>query len=169
MADEVGSSHPPTFCHSSAKKLLMKNQSINLFSRTGIIILSSIVAPILVIMVMGLYFPKTWDAWVWSLGLARVDNSSKTSVPTPVSKEIEPPTGEACERSYVSVKLDTFSQCLVEGLSYVQVANTLGYAGTLVASSGSAETWQWNDGGGKYLSITFVNGKLISKSQIGLN
>jgi hypothetical protein len=55
----------------------MKNQSINLFSRTGITILASIVAPITVLMVMALYFPKTWDAAILKLGLARGDTTTQ--------------------------------------------------------------------------------------------
>lgn len=84
------------------------------------------------------------------------------------TKAIEVSTDEACHRKYVSVKMDTFEKCLTEGLTYVQVANTLGYAGTLLAQSSNAETWQWNSGEGKYLTVTFVNGQLVSKSQINL-
>ncbi|MEG4242625.1 MAG: type IV pilin-like G/H family protein [Microcoleus sp.] len=81
---------------------------------------------------------------------------------------VEVPTHPSCSRKYVSVKLDTFENCLVDGMTYSQVANVLGYAGKLQSQSGSIEMWQWNDGEGKYLSAIFSDGKLMSKSQIGL-
>lgn len=81
---------------------------------------------------------------------------------------VEVPTHPSCSRKYVSVKLDTFENCLVDGMTYSQVANVLGYAGKLQSQSGSIEMWQWNNGEGKYLSAMFSEGKLISKSQIGL-
>ena len=81
---------------------------------------------------------------------------------------IEVSTDEACQKPYVSVKMDTFENCLTEGLTYVQVANTLGYAGTLMTQSGNTEAWQWNDGEGKYLTVLFIDRRLASKSQINL-
>ena len=81
---------------------------------------------------------------------------------------VEVPTHPSCSRKYVSVKLDTFENCLVDGMTYSQVAKVLGYAGKLQSQSGSIEMWQWNDGEGKYLSAMFSDGKLMSKSQIGL-
>jgi hypothetical protein len=81
---------------------------------------------------------------------------------------VDMPNHPSCSREYVSVKLDTFENCLIEGLTYVQVANVLGYRGELQAKSGDTEIWQWNDGSGKYLSATFFDGKLVSRSQIGL-
>ena len=78
------------------------------------------------------------------------------------------PDNASCHRRYVSVKLDTFNDCLVEGMTYVQVANTLGYRGELQSQSGSIKLYQWNDGSGKYLSASFEDGRLSSKSQIGL-
>jgi hypothetical protein len=85
-----------------------------------------------------------------------------------VTVTVDVPKAPACSRAYVSVKLDTFEQCLPDGLTYVQVANVLGYRGTLQTKSGGTEIWQWNDGEGKYLSVIFDNGKLKSKSQLGL-
>ena len=36
------------------------------------------------------------------------------------------------------------------------------------AQSGTTEVWQWNDGSGRYATLTFTDGYLVSKSQIGL-
>jgi hypothetical protein len=96
-----------------------------------------------------------------SSNIGKVDENGITAA-------IDVPKNPVCSRKYVSVKLDTFETCLIDGLTYVQVANVLGYRGTLQAKSGNREIWQWNDGSGKYLTATFSGGKLISKSQIGL-
>ncbi len=85
-----------------------------------------------------------------------------------VTVTVDLPKAPACSRTHVSVKMDTFEQCLPDGLTYVQAANVLGYRGTLQTKTGSTEIWQWNDGEGKYLSIIFDSGKLRSKSQAGL-
>lgn len=80
---------------------------------------------------------------------------------------VDKPDHPACSRNYVSVQLDTFQHCLVEGLTYVQVANILGYQGTLGAEAGGSEVWQWNGREG-VLTATFSGGRLVSKSQAGL-
>lgn len=85
-----------------------------------------------------------------------------------VTVTVDVPKAPACSRTYVSVKMDTFEQCLPDGLTYVQAANVPGYRGTLQTKSETTEIWQWNSGEGKYLSIVFDDGKLKSKSQIGL-
>ncbi len=85
-----------------------------------------------------------------------------------VTVSVDVPDKESCKRTHVSVKNDTFQECLLDGLSYVQVANTLGYKGKLSTKSGNTEIWQWNGGTGQYLTATFVDGKMISKSQAGL-
>jgi hypothetical protein len=84
-----------------------------------------------------------------------------------VTVTVDVPKAPACSRTYVSVKMDTFEQCLPDGLTYVQVANVLGYRGTLQTKSGNTEIWQWNGREGS-LSIVFDNGKLKSKAQAGL-
>jgi hypothetical protein len=78
------------------------------------------------------------------------------------------PSDPACNRPHVSIKLDTFQSCLVEGMSYIQVANILGSAGTLQAQSGSAQVWEWGDGNGGFLFVSFRDQLMISKSQTGL-
>jgi hypothetical protein len=94
------------------------------------------------------------------------------NIPSPSSLPVaalpEVPNNPACSRKYVSVKLDTFQYCLVDGMHYIQVANILGYAGTLQAQSGSTEIWQWNNGNGGFLTGNFSNQKLVTKSQVGL-
>lgn len=87
---------------------------------------------------------------------------------TGVKITVDVPKDPACSRTHTSVKMDTFEKCLLEGLTHVQVANALGYRGELQTKSGNIEIHQWNDGVGKYLSVTFANGKLMSKAQTGL-
>ena len=72
-----------------------------------------------------------------------------------------------CSRKFVSVKLDTFQSCIIDGLTYVQVANTLGYAGQLQAESGNSAIYKWNGSDGVVMA-SFVDGRLVSKSQSGL-
>jgi hypothetical protein len=93
--------------------------------------------------------------------IGRVDEFGVTVI-------MDKPNHPACSRKFVSVKLDTFENCLVPGLTYVQVANILGYKGTLGAESGSSQVWDWNDGSG-VLMAKFENGRLVSKSQSGLS
>lgn len=94
--------------------------------------------------------------------------TTTTLSPSPASVLPEVPNHPACNRKYVSVKLDTFQNCLVDGMHYIQVANILGYAGTLQAQSGETEIWQWNNGDGGFLSASFSNKKMVSKSQVSL-
>ncbi len=115
----------------------------------------------------------TIDETVWSSDVktaAPVDSPSDIGKvdQTGVKITVDVPKDPVCSRTRVSIKIDTFEKCLIEGLTYVQVANVLGYRGELQTKSGNAEIYQWNDGLGKYLSATFVNGKLMSKAQIGL-
>jgi hypothetical protein len=85
-----------------------------------------------------------------------------------VTVTTDKPSHPACNRKFVSVKLDTFESCLVPGLTYVQVANILGYKGTLSAQASTVEIWQWNDGQDRLLTAKFEGGRLVSKSQLGL-
>jgi hypothetical protein len=78
------------------------------------------------------------------------------------------PKLEECSRKYVSVKLDTFQNCIVDGLTYVQVANTFGYAGKIQAESGNSKIYQWNGRDGVVMG-SFVDGRLVAKSQSGLH
>lgn len=86
-----------------------------------------------------------------------------------IASRVKVPDDPACHRNHVSVKLDTFQNCLLNGMTYVQIANILGYRGTLTSESGNLQDWEWNDGSGKYLSVTFVDNRLDSKSQINLD
>lgn len=80
---------------------------------------------------------------------------------------VDVPKLPECSRSFVSVKLDTFQNCLVDQLTYVQVANALGYPGRLQAESGDSQIWRWSGRDGVVMA-SFVNGRLVSKSQSGL-
>ncbi len=64
--------------------------------------------------------------------------------------------------------MDTFQNCLVDGMHYIQVANILGNAGKLQSQSGDFEIWGWADGDGGFLSVSFRGQKMVGKSQVGL-
>lgn len=87
--------------------------------------------------------------------------------PSPSSTEIAVPAAESCHRNYVSVKLDTFNDCILLGMPYLQVANILGYQGEKLSESGNSQTWQWNGRSGTMMAV-FTDNKLVSKSQSGL-
>jgi hypothetical protein len=92
--------------------------------------------------------------------IGKVDQNGVTAI-------VDKPNHPACSRDHVSVKLDTFEHCLTQGLTYVQVANILGYKGTLSAQADGVEVWEWNGNEG-VLIAKFADGRLVSKSQSGL-
>lgn len=82
--------------------------------------------------------------------------------------KLDTPNRPECHRKYQSVKIDSFENCLVLGMTYVQVANVLGGPGELQAEAGNTQIWQWNDGAGRYATASFSDGYMVSRSQIGL-
>ncbi len=82
-----------------------------------------------------------------------------------VKAVVDTPKAEPCQRKYASVKMDTFTECMVDGMTYVQVANLLG-RGKIASKAGNTEIWQWSNYG--VITASFVDGKMISKSQSGL-
>ncbi|ODH02580.1 hypothetical protein A4S05_23505 [Nostoc sp. KVJ20] len=58
------------------------NKSINLFSKTGITILLVLTLPIFTVVILGSYFPKTWQSIVLQMGWARFDNSPSRTTST---------------------------------------------------------------------------------------
>ena len=91
-----------------------------------------------------------------------VATDSKIAV-TPVIPQLEP-----CQRRYVSVKKDTFLECLLDGMSHAQVAQIIGWEGNLGSQSGDKQIWQWGNGSGGYITVGFVGDRLVSKSQVNL-
>ena len=82
---------------------------------------------------------------------------------------------EYCSQQYQRLTIETYNLCVYEGMSHYQVASVIGVNGEPRASSGSVEVFGWNgistDGYGiqkGYMSVTFSNGKVISKAQYGL-
>lgn len=82
--------------------------------------------------------------------------------------KIDIPSFPECQRKYQSVEKDTFEKCLIEGLTFVQTSNIIGFAGDLSSKSGTYEVRQWSNGM-KIITASFKDGYLISKSQVGLN
>jgi hypothetical protein len=86
------------------------------------------------------------------------------ALPAPVEKPAIP----TCTRRYVALDLEIYNQCVLEGMSFATVSNIIGYAGTPVAASGNAATFRWTGNTGGVMMAVFVNDKLTSKSQSGL-
>ena len=83
-------------------------------------------------------------------------------------KLVEVPDLEPCKRGFVSVHLDTYQECLLEGMTYEQVANIIGFKGTPGASSGSSEIWHWRGRDNEIITVLFDKTGLSSKSQVNL-
>lgn len=64
----------------------------------------------------------------------------------------------------------TYSKFLAiqNGMTYIEVAEIIGDLGTTVAESDNVRIEQWKSSDGGYASVTFVDGKVTSKSQAGL-
>ena len=77
------------------------------------------------------------------------------------------PANPTCTRRYVALDLDIYSQCILDGMSFVTVSNIIGFAGTPVSASGNATVfrWKYNDG---VMMATFVDDRLTAKAQSGL-
>ena len=80
---------------------------------------------------------------------------------------------EYCSPAFQRLSLETYTLCIHEGMSYVQVGNVIGNPGTNHGQSGNVSVWNWtenvhgeSDGS---MSATFINGKLASKAQYGLD
>jgi hypothetical protein len=81
---------------------------------------------------------------------------------------------EYCFPDHQRLTLDTYNLCIKEGMSYVQVANIVGNAGTNYGKSGAVEVWNWGGTGvietnPGIMSINFVDNRLAGKTQSGLS
>jgi hypothetical protein len=94
--------------------------------------------------------------------------SSPTETKTETVAAITTPDKPSCHREFVSVKRDTFDECILIGMSYRQVIEVFGYRGKLVSQADRVEIWEFNGGSGKEAMLTFTDGKLSIKSQSGL-
>ncbi len=61
-----------------------------------------------------------------------------------------------------------YQQCIKEGMSYVEVANIIGFNGEENSSSGSTITYTWSNGEKGVMTAVFQNNRLSSKLQTGL-
>jgi hypothetical protein len=77
------------------------------------------------------------------------------------------PANPTCTRRYVALDLDIYTQCILDGMSFVTVSNIIGFPGTPVSSSGNAASFQWRYDDGLMMA-TFVDDRLVSKAQTGL-
>ncbi len=65
------------------------------------------------------------------------------------------------------VTYEMFSQ-MSEGMTLYEIRNLTGQQGELLSSSGNVEMWTFDGKGISNATITFIDGKLSSKAQIGL-
>lgn len=96
-------------------------------------------------------------------------NPRPTSPPTLAVLAGNPPTGtDVCNLPYSALIMAMYQQCIKEGMSYVEVANIIGFNGEENSSSGSTITYTWTDGKEGIMTAVFQNNRLSSKSQTGL-
>jgi hypothetical protein len=81
---------------------------------------------------------------------------------------VDTPENPACQAKTVSVTMAVFETCLVNGMTYIQVSNIIGFAGEIMADSGTAKLYSWSGRGGSVITANFLSGKMFSKSQSGL-
>lgn len=79
-----------------------------------------------------------------------------------------PPDTDVCNLPFSAVTKAIFDECLQEGMNYFQVANTFGFKGEQISSSGSDVTYAWKDTDRGIASVVFRNDKLYTKSEISL-
>lgn len=79
-----------------------------------------------------------------------------------------PPGADVCNLPYSAITIAIYQECIHEGLSYVEVSNTVGWAGKEASSSGSTVEYTWGNGDKGVMSAMFQDNRLISKSQVGL-
>jgi len=80
-----------------------------------------------------------------------------------------PPAGiNVCNLPYSALIMAMYQQCIKEGMSYVEVANIIGFNGEESSSSGSTITYKWSDGEEGVMTAVFQANRLSSKSQTGL-
>lgn len=81
---------------------------------------------------------------------------------------VDTPKRPACQRKFSEVDKAVFEECLIADLTYVQVVNVIGFRGDLVMAAGNLKTYQWKGRNASSITASFVDGKLKSKTQIGL-
>ncbi len=79
-----------------------------------------------------------------------------------------PPGTDVCHLPYSALTMAIYQNCIHEGMSYVQVSNTFGWAGTEASNSGSTVEYIWKNGDKGVITAVFQDNRLISKSQVEL-
>jgi len=82
-------------------------------------------------------------------------------------KSVSVPNLPECNQKTSDLTYGMFDRCIIEGMSYEQVAGILGWQGQLLASNKNVKTYQWQKGNG-FMSATFIDNKLLTKAQAGL-
>ena len=82
-------------------------------------------------------------------------------------KEISIPDNPECHKTTSSLTLEMFQNCFPDGMSYENVAQIIGYPGTVITQSGNSKIYTWNGSSGT-MAAQFINNRLVSKSQSGL-
>jgi hypothetical protein len=80
-----------------------------------------------------------------------------------------PPQGtDVCNLPYQAIIKLMYEKCFPTGISYVSMANMIGWAGEETSRSGDTVTFRWGNGKEGSITAIFNNNKLTSISQNGL-
>lgn len=100
---------------------------------------------------------------------AVLDDKPRPTSPLPLAVLAgnPPPDVDVCNLPFSALTKAIFENCAEQGISYIQLANTFGFAGDLTTETGNNKIYTWKNSSGM-ATITFTNDKLTSKTQVGL-
>lgn len=101
-------------------------------------------------------------------GIPRTSSAGVAPNPIAVLQGIIPEGTDVCHLPYSALIKEMYETCFNEGMSHIDVASIIGYEGTESAKAGNSTSYTWSGSKGGVMNATFVDDKLIAKSQQGL-
>ena len=101
-------------------------------------------------------------------GIPTTSSAGVTPNPIAVLQGIIPEGTDVCRLPYSALIQAMYETCFSEGMSYIDVANIIGYKGEESAKAGNSTSHTWNGSKEGMMSATFVDDKLTAKTQQGL-
>ena len=95
--------------------------------------------------------------------IPKTSSAGVTPNPIAVLKGYPPEGTDVCNLPYSALTKAIYDSCINEGMSYIDVANTVGFEGQEQARAGDSVTYRWGASEGS-MSAFFTDGKLVSKN-----
>jgi len=102
-----------------------------------------------------------------AIKIPKTSSAGITPNPIAIKQGFIPEGTDVCNLPYSALIKAMVETCVSEGMSYVDVANLIGYKGEEAAKSGNSTTYIWKSNEGM-MSATFIDDKLTAKTQQGL-